>query len=171
MKRIIVIGCPGAGKSTFSQNLSSILKIPVYHLDLLWHKEDKTTISRDDFDVILEEILVRSNYIMDGNYQRTLEMRLKASDTVFLLDYTTEICLSGANERVGKERTDLPWIEEKVSEDFKQKILAFSNDNLPKIYDLLSKYRDNKNIIIFKNRDEADAYLEELQNSDIVKSA
>lgn len=168
MEKIIVIGCPGAGKSTFSQNLSSILKIPVYHLDLLWHKEDKTTISRDDFDVILGEILSKTNYIVDGNYQRTLEMRLKASDTVFLLDYTTAICLSGANERVGKERTDLPWIEEKVSEDFKQKILAFSNDNLPKIYDLLSKYRDEKNIIVFKNREEANDYLKELQKSNVI---
>lgn len=167
----MVIGCPGAGKSTFSQSLSSILKIPVYHLDLLWHKEDKTTISRDDFDVILGEILSKTNYIVDGNYQRTLEMRLKASDTVFLLDYTTDICLSGANERVGKERTDLPWIEEKVSEDFKQKILAFSNDNLPKTYDLLAKYRDEKNIITFKNREEANAYLEELQSSNIIKRA
>lgn len=168
MKRIIVIGCPGAGKSTFSQNLSSILKIPVYHLDLLWHREDKTTISRDDFDDILGKILCKSSYIVDGNYQRTLEMRLKASDTVFLLDYTTEICLSGANERVGKERADLPWIEEKVSEDFKQKILDFSNDKLPKIYDLLAKYRDNKNIIIFKNRDEANEYLKELKKSKII---
>lgn len=168
MEKIIVIGCPGAGKSTFSQNLSSILKIPVYHLDLLWHKEDKTTISRDDFDVILGEILSKTNYIVDGNYQRTLEMRLKASDTVFFLDYATDICLSGANERVGKERADLPWIEEKISEDFKQKILAFSNDNLPKIYDLLSKYHDEKNIIVFKNRNEANNYLIELQKSNII---
>lgn len=168
MKKIIVIGCPGAGKSTFSQNLSNILKIPVYHLDLLWHKEDKTTISREDFDVILGEILSKTNYIVDGNYQRTLEMRLKASDTVFFLDYATDICLSGANERVGKERTDLPWIEEEVSEDFKQKILAFSSDNLPKIYDLLSKYRDEKNIIVFKNRYEANNYLKELQKLNII---
>lgn len=168
MKKIIVIGCPGAGKSTFSDKLSNILKIPVCHLDSVWHNEDKTTISRADFDDILEEILNKPSYIVDGNYQRTLEMRLQASDTVFLLDYTTEVCLTGANERVGKERNDLPWIEEKVSDDFKQKILDFSNDNLPKIHDLLSKYRDNKNIIIFKNREEANEYLKELEKSSII---
>lgn len=168
MKKIIVIGCPGAGKSTFSDKLSNILKIPVCHLDLVWHKEDKTTISRADFDDILEKILNKPSYIVDGNYQRTLEIRLQASDTVFLLDYTTEVCLTGANERVGKERNDLPWIEEKVSDDFKQKILDFSNDNLPKIYDLLAKYRDNKNIIIFKNREEANKYLKELEKSSII---
>lgn len=168
MNKIIVIGCPGAGKSTFSQTLSNVLKIPVYHLDLLWHKEDKTTISCDDFDVILGKILNKSNYIVDGNYQRTLEMRIKASDTVFFLDYATEVCLSGAKERIGKERIDLPWFEDKLNDDFKQKILDFSNDKLPKIYDLLSKYRDNKNIVIFKNRDEASEYLKELQKSKII---
>lgn len=163
MKKIIVIGCPGAGKSTFSKNLSSILKIPVYHLDLLWHKEDKTTISRAEFDEKLEKILCKSKYIIDGNYQRTLEMRLKVSDTVFLLDYKAEVCLTGAEERIGKERFDLPWVEEKLSSDFRQKILDFSKDKLPEIYGLISKYDKNKNIIIFKNRDEANNYLKKLQ--------
>lgn len=162
MKKIIVIGCPGAGKSTFSKKLCEITKIPLFHLDLLWNKEDKTTVSREEFDYELLKVLKTDEWIVDGNYQRTLEIRLKECDTVFLLDYSTEVCLSGAVDRIGKDRDDLPWIEESLNDDFKKKIIDFSKDKLPEIYDLLLKYKDNKNIVIFKDRNESNIYLEKL---------
>ena len=74
---------------------------------MLWHKPDQTNISREEFDVRLNEMMKEEKWIIDGNYLRTLEMRLKECDTVFLLDYPLEICLSGAQERIGK-RSGLP---------------------------------------------------------------
>lgn len=70
--------------------------------------------------------------------------------------------MSGAAERIGKKRCDLPWIENELEEEFKQAIINFPNIKLPQTYELLEKYRKNKNIIIFKTRDEADIYLEKL---------
>ncbi len=87
MKKIIVIGCPGGGKSTFSRALRDKTGLPLYYLDMLWHKEDKTNISREEFDCKLSEILKQNKWIIDGNFRRTLEPRLKACDTVFLLDF------------------------------------------------------------------------------------
>ena len=86
-------------------------------------------------------------------------MRLKECDTVFLLDFPTEVCLEGAKSRVGKKRDDMPWVEEKLDENFKQCIIDFSKEKLPQIYELLNKYKDSLNIIIFKSREEADEYL------------
>lgn len=162
MLKIIIIGSPGSGKSTFARKLRDITNLPLYYLDMLWHKKDRTNISREEFDEKLEKILKKDKWIIDGNYQRTIETRLKECDTVFLMDYPLEVCLSGAEERVGKKREDLPWIEEKVDEEFKQIIVDFSKNKLPQIYKLLEKYQKNKNIVIFKSREEAEGYIKKM---------
>lgn len=164
MLKVVVIGSPGAGKSVFSQKLKNIIDLPLYHLDMIWHKSDKTNITEVEFDEKLKEILKSDEWIIDGNYQRTLKKRLKVCDTVFLLDFSLEECLSGAKVRIGKKREDLPWIEEEFDEEFKQSIIDFPKKNLPQIYKLLKKYRTNKNIIVFKTREEADKFLKSLKN-------
>lgn len=160
MKKVIVIGSPGAGKSTFSRKLRDKTNLPLYYLDMLWHKADKTTVSQAEFDARLCEILQQEQWIIDGNYSRTLEMRLQACDTVFLLDFPVEVCLSGVESRIGKKRVDMPWIETEFDAEFKQWILDFPNIRLPQIYALLENYKDDKEIIIFKSRKVADAYFE-----------
>lgn len=158
--KIIVIGCPGSGKSTFSQKLGKVLNIPLFHLDMLYHNEDGTHISKEELEEKLRGIFEENdNWIIDGNYQRTLEMRMEECDTIFLLDYPLEVCLAGAESRIGKKRDDLPWVEEKLDDKFKQVIINFSNEKLPQIYELLEKYKDSKRIVIFKSREEADDYI------------
>ena len=95
MKRVIVIGCPGSGKTTFAEKLSQRTKLPLYYLDAIWHKPDRTHITREDFDERMAQILPQERWILDGNYGRTVEMRLRACDTVFLFDLPAEVCLAG----------------------------------------------------------------------------
>ncbi len=123
MKRVIIIGSPGAGKSTFARKLRDRTGLPLFYLDLIWHLPDRRTIPREEFDARLHKIIETDEWIIDGNYGRTLEIRLKACDTVFLLDYPIDVCLDGAGRRVWQKREDLPWIEEKLEEDFRQQIL------------------------------------------------
>lgn len=161
--KIIVIGSPGAGKSIFSKKLREVTNLPLYHLDMLYHNEDGTHISKEELEEKLKAIFKEDKWIIDGNYQRTLEMRIKECDTVFFLDFPTKVCIEGAKNRIGKNRDDLPWKEEKLDEEFEQRIINFSRDKLPKIYELLNKYKEDLNITIFKSRQEADNYIEKLK--------
>lgn len=158
MKKIIVIGCPGAGKSTFARRLKEMTGLPLYYLDQIWHKADRTTVSKEEFDAKLREIIQQDRWIIDGNYLRTMECRLDACDTVFFLDYPLEICLEGAKARIGTVREDMPWVETEFDEEFRQWILDFPKDQIPVIYELLKKYETEKEIIVFKSRDEAEKF-------------
>ncbi|MBR7098862.1 MAG: adenylate kinase [Clostridia bacterium] len=169
MKRILIIGCSGAGKSTFARRLREITDLPLYHLDLLWHKPDKTHITREEFDARLSEWLAEDEWIIDGDYGRTLEMRLKRCDTVFLLDYPLDVCLQGVEARIGQPRMDMPWVEDRFESEFKQWIMAFPTQKLPRIYALLEQYRDTAEAVIFKTRAESECYLSELEKKNLEK--
>lgn len=158
MNKVIIIGCPGSGKSTFSRALQAKTGLPLYHLDMLFWNADKTHVAREIFDQRLAEVLRQDNWIIDGNYGRTLETRLKECDTVFLLDFPVDACLSGITARIGKSRDDMPWVEQEFDEEFKKWIVDFPKDELPHIYTLLEKYK-HKNIIIFKSHEQIKEYL------------
>ncbi len=160
MNKVIIIGCPGSGKTTFAEKLNKLTGLPLYYLDAIWHKPDKTHISREKFDERITEIFSTSKWIIDGNYKRTIEMRLKECDAVFLFDLPTEICLQGATERIGKGRYDLPWIETELDPEFRKFIEEFSEKTLPYIYELIDKYKSEKQVIVFKSREDADKYIE-----------
>lgn len=158
MKKIIVIGCPGSGKSTFSRALHSKTNIPLYYLDMMYWNADKTIVEKSIFRTRLAETLDMEEWIIDGNYASTMEKRIIACDTVFFLDYPTEVCISGIKERRGKKREDMPWIETEEDIEFTEYIKGFNEEQRPRILELLEKYRD-KNIVVFKSREDADNFL------------
>ena len=95
----MVIGCPGSGKSTFSRELHARTGIPLYYLDRMYWNADKTTVEKAVFRERLAQAVALDEWIIDGNYGSTLEMRMEACDTVVLLDYPTEVCLQGVQDR------------------------------------------------------------------------
>ncbi len=161
MERVLIIGCPGAGKSSFGRKLAKITGLPLFHLDLIWHKADRTTSSFEEFDDKLEDILTEDKWIIDGNYKRTLCLRLLYADTVFFFDIPTELCLQGAIDRLGEERPDMPWHDTELSDEFRQWILNFRETQLPVIEFLLKHY--DGILLRFKTREEANEFLDNLK--------
>ena len=162
MNKIIIIGCPGSGKTTFAEKLHNKIGLPLFYLDYIWHKPNKTHISREEFDARLEGILSLDAWIIDGNYGRTVERRIAACDTVFLFDLPREVCLDGATSRLGKERNDMPWIDNELDPLFKKEIDEFEIKNLPKLYELIDKYKVGKRIVVFKSRQQSDEFLQNI---------
>ena len=161
MRKVLVVGCPGAGKSTFARELASRTGLPLYYLDMIWHRPDRTTVACEEFDRSLAGIMDGDEWIIDGNYKRTLPIRLQNADTVFFLDYPVDICLAGAIERLGKPRPDMPWNDDaELSDEFRQWILDYPNEQLPIVRQLLKTYTGT--LHTFLSRAEATEYLKTL---------
>ena len=165
MKRILIIGSPGSGKSVFSRRLHRITHIPLIHLDLLYWNSDKTTVGREEFLCRLRQAMAGECWIIDGNYSSTMELRLEACDTVFFLDYPVETCLSGIGERMGKPRPDMPWADAEDDPEFLAFVKEFPTNQRPQILSLLNKH-PHKHICIFRSRGEADSFLSRLSGEE-----
>lgn len=163
MKKIMIIGCPGSGKSTFARKLNQITQIPLYHCDMLYWNSDKSYVSKEEFTHRLQTIMDNDQWIIDGNYGSTMKMRLDACDTVFFLDMSLDVCLSGLESRKGQAREDMPWSgsDEQLDEELLQFVLNYTTINRPTVLELLSE-SSNKTIKIFTHRDQLDEYLNQL---------
>lgn len=163
MKKIIVIGCPGSGKSTFSKELHKRIGIPLFHLDMMFWNADKTTVEKSVFIERLTKTVQKNEWIIDGNYASTMELRMQECDTVIFLDYPLEVCLAGIKERCGKARSDMPWIEsDEADTEFIEFIKNYNSQSRPQVMELLDRYSD-KNIFIFKHRAEANTFLNSIR--------
>lgn len=163
MKRIIVIGCPGSGKSTFSRTLQEKTQLPLIHLDMLYWNADGTCVQKEVFLERLNQAVRQDAWIIDGNYGSTLELRMKACDTIIFLDYPLDVCLDGIQARRGQARSDIPWIEptDNMDESFVEFVKDYRQTSRPGVMQMLQKYED-KNIIILKSRDEGNVFLKGL---------
>lgn len=162
MNRVLVIGCPGSGKSTFSRALSEKTGLSLIHLDRLYWNADRTTVEKNVFRQRLKDALEGESWIIDGDYASTMELRLQRCDTVFFLDYPEEVCLSGVRDRVGKPRADLPWTETGADAELMGVVRNYRRDKRPVVLELLQRYAD-KEIHVLASRREAAVFLENME--------
>ena len=159
--KIMITGCCGSGKSTLSRKLADRTGLPLFHLDMIWWRPDESHIPREDFDRILAELTAGERWIIEGDYSRTYEVRIRAADTVIFLDYPEAVCMDGIRARVGQPRPDMPWKESTLDPELVALVQNYCRDNRPALLALLQKYPE-KQTLIFPSRQEADRWLSRL---------
>jgi adenylate kinase family enzyme len=126
LKKVILIGSPGSGKSTFSKKLAKLTGLPLYHLDALFWRPNWVETPKEEWDVKLSNLVLEPSWILDGNYGRTLEIRIKAADTIIWLNKPRMLCIW----RVIKRRlTNFGQVRSDMGEDCVEK-LRLDNDFL-----------------------------------------
>ena len=164
-KRILVIGCCGAGKSTFSKKLHNILKLPLIHLDTHYHKPNWEEPKKEDWEKTVQNLVRGQEWIMDGNYAESFDIRIPRSDTIIYLDYSSLTCCWRVIKRViidyGKKRSDMAkGCKEEFNLSFLKFVLTFNFRNRANIYHTLNKA--DKNIIVLRNNKEVTLFLSQL---------
>lgn len=166
MKRVIIIGCGGAGKSTLAQKLGEKTGLPVVHLDKLYWKPGWVKRTPEEFDPIVLSEIEKEEWIMDGNFNRTISLRLRRCDTVVYMDFNRVTCLLGVLKRVlttyGKVRPDMgAGCPERIDLDFLQWVWNFNKNKREKYHALLAE-ATHARVIILKNRRGVRRFLNEL---------
>lgn len=166
MRRVLVLGCPGAGKSTLARSLGEALSLPVVHLDKLWWKSGWVNRTEGEFDALLDAVLLGEEWVIDGNYLRTLPRRLERCDAVVLLDYPRRVCLLRALRRIltwrGRTRPDMAAdCPERLDGEFVRWIWEFHRTQRPQVLELLDGWTGKKHV--FRSPKDCARFLAKLE--------
>ena len=169
MKRILIIGNSGGGKSTMAAKMAQILDLPLIHLDTHFWQPGWTEPPDEEWHEIVKSLISREKWIMDGNFSGTLTIRAERADTIILLDMPRYVNMTGIFRRVikyyGKRRPDLPdGCPEKFDWQFTKWVWNFKKNSRPKMMAKLEPFRSSKNIITLKSRKEVNKFVENLRD-------
>lgn len=164
MRRILVIGSGGAGKSTLARRLGARLGLEVIHLDALYWQPGWVEPPEEVWRGRVGELLRRESWVMDGNYSGTLAPRLEACDTVVFLDLPRVVCVWGALRRAfkyrGQARPDMArGCPEQLSFAFLRWIWNYPARSRPKVLRLLDERAAGKRVVRLRSRAEAEEFL------------
>ncbi|MFJ8065116.1 DNA topology modulation protein [Psychrobacillus sp. NPDC096426] len=165
MKKIALIGSGGSGKSTLARKLGEKLNIEVYHLDALFWKPNWVMTSKEEQRKVQNELVTQEEWIIDGNYNGTLDIRLNAADTIIFVDISRIICIYRVFKRMvryqGKSRPDMAvGMKERLDISFLKWVWDYPKTKKPIVLKKLEQLPKNKKIIVLKSPREVRLFLE-----------
>ena len=164
----MIIGCSGAGKSTFARNLHDVINIPVIHLDQHYHLPNWEEPPKEEWEEKVKELVEGEEWIMDGNYGGTFDIRTKKADTINYLNYSTLSCLHRVIKRTikyyGQSRPNMaPGCKERFNLEFLHYVAVFNMIKGKTISKKLKSLTESKKVITLKNNKEVKDFLSNIQ--------
>ncbi|MDX6269738.1 MAG: hypothetical protein QOD28_961 [Acidobacteriota bacterium] len=164
MRKVLVIGSGGAGKSTFARRLGEIIKVEVIHLDALYWNPGWVETDKAEWALKVAELARRDAWVMDGNYSGTLDLRLAACDTLIFLDTARWLCLWRVLKRRvmyrGRSRPDMAaGCREQFDWEFARWVWDYPNKQRPKMLELMHEHAAGKRMISLRSPAEAERFL------------
>ena len=166
-QRIMIVGCSGSGKSTLARKLAEATGLPLVHLDRLWWREGWQHISREEFDVLLRAEVEKDQWIIDGNFDRTMDIRLEKCDAVIFFDLPRMVCIMSVIKRVissyGRTRPDMgSGCPERFDLSFLKFVWNFNRDKRGKCLSRIAA--SGKTLYHIRSRKELPALIADLSS-------
>ena len=165
MKRILILGCCGAGKSTFARLLSEKIGIGIIHLDKEYWNPGWVETPKGEWEDKVKELVKQEEWIMDGNYLGSLDIRLPRADTIIYLDRSTHVCLFRVLKRIwkyhGEVRPDMvEGCKERFDLNFLHYVAVFNLVKKKKVINKIKKTNTTQNLHIFKEALQLNIFLD-----------
>lgn len=167
MRRVLVIGSGGAGKSTVATRLGALTGLPVYHLDSLYWQPGWVPTPATAWAQRVAAIAAEPAWIMDGNYGGTMEQRLAACDTVVFLDLPRLVCLARVLRRWaryrGRSRPDMTaGCPERVTGEFLRWVWRYPVDRRPGVLRRIAEHAGRVRVVHLRSTREVERFLARL---------
>lgn len=168
MRKVAIIGSGGAGKSTLAEQIGVILNLPVHHLDALFWKPDWELVSKEEQTKVQERLLQKESWICDGNYNRTMELRFQAADTIIFLDLPRSVCLYRVLKRqmhyFNRTRPSMgEGCKERISPAFLKWVWQYPRHKRPHVVARLEPLSFEKKVLILSSRKEVERFVKDLE--------
>ncbi len=155
-RRWLLTGSGGAGKSTLARRLATALDLPLIHLDREYWKPGWVETPRDEWRERVAELISGDEWVMDGNYGGTIDMRLARADVVIVMDTPTWKCLARILKRrwFDSARPDLaPGCPDQLNVEFAWWVLRYQRQSRPRVMRALEAHPDVECIRLRSDRD------------------
>ena len=167
MKKIMIIGSGGAGKSTLSKKLGQKLNIEVFHLDRFFWKPNWEQITDNELAEIQKELTKKEQWVIDGNYSNNIDIRLNEADTIIFIDLKNYLCVWRVFKRsilnYNKQRSDIgEGCLDKIDFAFLKWVWNYPKRSRPKIIEKLNKLEKLKKIYVLKSSFEVKKFIEDI---------
>lgn len=165
MRRVAVVGCGGSGKSHLARELGRILDLPVTHLDALYYDDAWNPLPPERFAAIQRDLVGGERWVIDGNYNSTLQVRLAACDTVILMDVPTVVALWGVLSRQfrhghGQDRES--GVFNRINRGVLRYVITYRRSMRPRVLAKIEGYGGHADVVLLTGRRHTRRWLKQV---------
>lgn len=162
MNRVAVVGSCGSGKSYLARELGRLLRVPVIHLDSVFYDDEWNALPSEEFEAAQRELVAAPRWVVDGNYNSSLRVRLEACDTVVMMDVSTPAALWGILSRQVRHGAGqhAQGVFNRVHWGVVRYVASYRRTMRPQVLAKINQYCVGKQVVFLTNRAQIKRWLQ-----------
>ncbi|TMK52543.1 MAG: topology modulation protein [Actinobacteria bacterium] len=171
MERVTIVGCGGSGKSYVAQELGRLLDLPVIHMDAVYFDDHWNPLPMERFEAVQREFVAAPRWVIDGNYNSTVQVRLEAADTVVFMDLPTRVCLWGILSRQlrhGRGQNEQTGVYNRITGDVLRYVVGYRWKMRPRVLAKIHRHASGAALIMLTSRRQTRHFLRQVASSTVL---